>query len=96
MIVLCTDFGLSGPYVGQVKAVLARSAPAVPGIDLFADLPAFAPRLAAYVIAGYAQAFDPRHDRELRSAAFGCASARFGIMVARPGTIGRRLREQGS
>jgi hypothetical protein len=27
MIVLCTDFGLSGPYTGQVKAVLARLAP---------------------------------------------------------------------
>jgi S-adenosylmethionine hydrolase len=38
MIVLCTDFGLEGPYTGQVKAVLARNAPAEPVIDLFADL----------------------------------------------------------
>ena len=47
MIVLCTDFGLCGPYTGQVKAVLARIAPRVPVVDLFADLPAFAPQLAA-------------------------------------------------
>jgi S-adenosylmethionine hydrolase len=51
MIVLCTDFGLEGPYTGQVKAVLARNAPAVPVIDLFADLPAFRPQLAAYLFA---------------------------------------------
>ena len=58
MIVLCTDFGLSGPYLGQVKAVLARHAPAVPVIDLFADLPAFEPRLAAYLLAAYGEWFE--------------------------------------
>ncbi len=57
MIVLCTDFGLSGPYVGQVKAVLGRSAPGVSVIDLFADLPPFQPRLAAYLLAAYAEWF---------------------------------------
>lgn len=40
MIVLFTDFGLEGPYTGQVKAVLHRSAPGIPVIDLFADAPA--------------------------------------------------------
>lgn len=59
MIVLCTDFGLAGPYTGQVKAVLARAAPGVPVIDLFADLPAFRPQLAAYLLAAYAEAFEP-------------------------------------
>jgi len=58
MIVLCTDFGPTGPYLGQVKAVLARAAPAVPVIDLFADLPAFAPRLSAYLLAAYADWFE--------------------------------------
>jgi S-adenosyl-L-methionine hydrolase (adenosine-forming) len=57
MIVLCTDFGPAGPYVGQVKAVLAREAPGVPVIDLFADLPPFRPRLAAYLLAAYGEAF---------------------------------------
>jgi S-adenosyl-L-methionine hydrolase (adenosine-forming) len=51
MIALCTDFGLAGPYAGQVKAVLARLAPQVPAVDLIADLPAFAPQLAAYLLA---------------------------------------------
>lgn len=57
MIFLCTDFGLAGPYTGQVKAVLARAAPGVTVVDLFADLPPFRPQLAAYLIAGYGGAF---------------------------------------
>lgn len=56
MIALFTDFGLSGPYTGQVKAVLACEAPHVPVIDLFADAPAFDPRLSAYLLAAYAAA----------------------------------------
>lgn len=59
MIALFTDFGLCGPYTGQMKAVLARRAPGVPVIDLFADAPAFEPKLAAYLLAAYAQVFEP-------------------------------------
>ena len=40
MIVLATDFGLHGPYTGQMKAAILAQAPNVPVIDLFADLPA--------------------------------------------------------
>lgn len=58
MIVLCTDFGLCGPYTGQVKAVLARRAPGVPVVDLFTDLPPFAPKLGAYLLAAYAESFE--------------------------------------
>ena len=57
MIVLFTDFGGAGPYVGQMKAVLARAAPAVPVIDLFADAPAFDPQASAYLLAAYAAEF---------------------------------------
>ncbi|QCG97569.1 hypothetical protein E6C67_27840 [Azospirillum sp. TSA2s] len=57
MILLFTDFGLSGPYTGQMKAVLAQQAPTVPVIDLFADAPAFDPQLSAYLLAAYAPAF---------------------------------------
>lgn len=57
MIVLFTDFGLEGPYVGQMKAVLAREAPGVPVIDLFADAPRFAPKASAYLLAAYADEF---------------------------------------
>lgn len=53
MIVLFTDFGLEGPYLGQVRAVLHAAAPAVPVIDLFADLPAFDPVSAAYLLRAY-------------------------------------------
>lgn len=54
MIALFTDFGLTGPYTGQVKAVLAREAPHAPVIDLFADAPVCDPRLSAYLLAAYA------------------------------------------
>ncbi len=57
MIVLFTDFGLEGPYLGQVKAVLHREAPGIPVVDLFADAPAGNPRAAAYLLAAYAAWF---------------------------------------
>ena len=60
MIVLFTDFGSSGPYVGQVKAVLERHAPEVPVVDLFADAPAHDVEAAAYLLAAYAASFDER------------------------------------
>ena len=44
MIVLLTDFGLHGPYTGQMKAVLHQAAPGVPVIDLFADAPVATPK----------------------------------------------------
>ena len=59
MIALFTDFGLSGPYTGQVKAVLHQLAPAVPIVDLFADLPARQPKPAAYLLAAYGLWFPP-------------------------------------
>ena len=57
MIVLFTDFGLAGPYTGQVSAVLQQTAPSVPIISLFADLPAGQPKPAAYLLAAYAMWF---------------------------------------
>ncbi len=59
MIVLFTDFGLEGPYIGQMKAVLCRKAPNVTVIDLFADLPPFDAQGAAYLLAAYAAEFPP-------------------------------------
>src|SRR4029077_3895318 len=59
MIVLFTDFGLAGPYTGQVNAVLHESAPGVPVIQLFADAPAGQPKPAAYLLAAYAAWFPP-------------------------------------
>jgi S-adenosylmethionine hydrolase len=57
MIVLFTDFGLAGPYTGQVEAVLHREAPGVPVVSLFADAPTGQPRPAAYLLAAYAAWF---------------------------------------
>jgi len=57
MLVLVTDFGLAGPYTGQMKAVLARAAPGVPVIDLFADAPSRNAKAAAYLLAAYAAWF---------------------------------------
>jgi S-adenosylmethionine hydrolase len=53
VIVLFTDFGLAGPYTGQVKAALTQAAPGVPVVDLFADAPAGNPKAAAYLLAAY-------------------------------------------
>lgn len=57
MIVLFTDFGLHGPYTGQMKAVLHQMAPGMPVVDLFADAPAGRPKASAYLLAGYAAWF---------------------------------------
>ena len=59
MIALFTDFGLSGPYTGQVKAVLHQLAPGHPIVDMFADLPAAKPKPAAYLLAAYGPWFPP-------------------------------------
>ena len=50
MIQIFTDFGLDGPYVGQLRGALARAEPGVPIIDLMHDAPAQNPRLAAYLL----------------------------------------------
>ena len=57
MIVVFTDFGLQGPYTGQMKTVLHQLAPAIPVIDLFADAPVGNPKASAYLVAAYAQWF---------------------------------------
>ncbi|MEQ8967886.1 MAG: SAM-dependent chlorinase/fluorinase [Azospirillaceae bacterium] len=55
MILLYTDFGTAGPYVGEMHAVLAARAPGVPAIDLMHDAPVFGPRPAAYLLAALAE-----------------------------------------
>lgn len=55
MIATFTDFGASGPYLGQVRAVLCQEAPGVPVVDIFPDLPAFNVRASAYLLPAYSQ-----------------------------------------
>jgi len=50
MITLFTDFGFGGPYVGQMRAVLAHAAPGVPVIELMSDAPPFDPASSAHLI----------------------------------------------
>ena len=57
MIALFTDYGLAGPYTGQMKAVLHQMAPGIPVIDLLADAPVGNPKAAAYLLAAYAAWF---------------------------------------
>lgn len=57
MIVLFTDFGERGPYVGQMKAVLAQQAPNIPVIDLMHDAPVFDAHASAYLLAAYVDEF---------------------------------------
>ncbi len=59
MLVLFTDFGLQGPYLGQVHAVLQQHAPGVPVINLFSDLPPFDIQAAAYLLPACAQGLPP-------------------------------------
>jgi S-adenosylmethionine hydrolase len=59
MIFLFTDFGLEGPYTGQVQAVLHAQAPGVPVISVFADLAPFDIQAAAYLLPAYAAGFPP-------------------------------------
>src|SRR5262249_58848610 len=61
MIVLFTDFGLHGPYTGQMRAVLHRMAPGIPTIDLFADAPAGNPKASAYLLPAYADCVASGH-----------------------------------
>lgn len=54
MIQIFTDFGLNGPYTGQLLSVLARTAPEVRAIELMHDAPPRDPFRAAYLLAALA------------------------------------------
>ena len=53
MIVLITDFGLEGPYIGQMLAAIVSRAPSEPVINLLADAPVQNPRATAYLLPAY-------------------------------------------
>lgn len=57
MIVLFTDFGVRGPYLGQMRAVLHQRAAESQIIDLFSDAPAYDARAGGYLLAAYAPEF---------------------------------------
>lgn len=51
MIFLFTDYGLEGPYIGQVETVLHQLAPNTRVINLMADAPRNNPKASAYLLA---------------------------------------------
>lgn len=59
MILLVTDFGLEGPYIGQMTAAIAREAPGTSVVNLFADAPVHDPRATAHLLDAYAVDFPP-------------------------------------
>lgn len=59
MILLFTDFGGHDIYVGQVKTVLAESAPDARVIDLLHDAPDFNAHAAAYLLAALRSRIPP-------------------------------------
>jgi len=57
MIVLFTDFGNNGPYVGQMKAAIYQVNPAATIVDLFANAPRFNPHACGYLLSTYSRYF---------------------------------------
>nr|WP_092620875.1 SAM-dependent chlorinase/fluorinase [Roseospirillum parvum] len=51
MLHLFTDFGLAGPYMGQMHAAVHRAAPPVTPVTLLADAPTFDAAAAAHLLA---------------------------------------------
>jgi hypothetical protein len=79
MLVLFTDFGLQGPYIGQLHAALQQHAPGMPVINLFSDLPPFDIQAAACLLPACAQGFPP-------GAVFVCVVDP-GVGSTRPGAV---------
>jgi S-adenosylmethionine hydrolase len=57
MLLLFTDFGAEGPYLGQMEAVVRVAAPEIPVINLLSNAPAGEPELASYLLAALAPRF---------------------------------------
>ena len=79
MIVLFTDFGIDGPYTGQVQARLYQQAPGVPVITLFSNLTPYDVQAAAYLLPAYSAGFPP-------ATVFLCVVDP-GVGSARPGVV---------
>ncbi len=84
MILLLSDFGLEGPYVGQVKSAIWARTPGVPVVDLFADLPAYDVQAAAYLLDAYRSGF-PRGSVFLAVVDPGVGGARDAVAVEADG-----------
>jgi S-adenosyl-L-methionine hydrolase (adenosine-forming) len=59
MFVLFTDFGPSGLYTGQIRAILHGKFPERPVLDACNDAPAYNPRASAYLLASLLPYYPP-------------------------------------
>jgi len=59
MILLFTDFGAEGPYLGQMETALKLVVPAAPIINLLSNAPIGEPVLSSYLLAALAGDFPP-------------------------------------
>ncbi|RDH85584.1 MAG: hypothetical protein DIZ78_11420 [endosymbiont of Escarpia spicata] len=57
MIATLTDFGVTGPYTGQMLAAILQHSEQSRVVDLISDLPRFTPELSAYLIPGLTDHF---------------------------------------
>ena len=59
MILMFTDFGGGGPYLGQMRLSIERHAPGIPVLNLMSDLSPLDPRAAAYLLAALSTEIPP-------------------------------------
>ena len=57
MIVIFTDYGLNGPYLGQIVSDLYQQTPGQPVVTLLADAPRYNPRASAYLLSAFTRDF---------------------------------------
>ena len=60
MIVTFSDFGVKGPYIGELELKLSQLVPNEKVIHLFKDAPRYNPSAAAHLLAAYVGSF-PKH-----------------------------------
>lgn len=59
VIHIVCDFGTAGPYLGEMRTALYRSAPHGHAEILMSDMPRFDPKASAYLLAALARRFEP-------------------------------------
>jgi len=59
MILMFTDFGCPGPYLGQMRLSIERHAPGIPVLALMSDVTPLNPRAAAYLLAALSAEIPP-------------------------------------
>lgn len=86
MIAFFTDFGVSGPYAGQMHAAVRELFPTAPIVDLFHDSPQFDVRAAAYLLPAYSSRM-PRRSIICAVVDPGVGTARAAVIVEAEGRL---------